>query len=53
MFPVFSVLFLVCSQFKCGKQKLFPVFYRLHPWQEIKTEKISRKLWTYWEQGEH
>ena len=39
MFPVFSVLFPVCSQFKCGKQRMFPVFYDLRRSQEIKMEK--------------
>jgi hypothetical protein len=47
MFPVFSVLFPVCSQFKGGKQRMFPVFYDLRPSHEMKMEKISRNLWIY------
>jgi len=39
MFPVFSVLFPVCSQLKRGKQRTFPVFYDLRPSQEMKMEK--------------
>jgi hypothetical protein len=53
VFPVFSVLFPVCSQFKRGKQRTFPVFYAQHPSQEMKMERISRNLWTYWEHEEH
>jgi hypothetical protein len=52
MFPVFSVLFPVCSQFKRGKQRMFPVFYDLRPSQEMKMKKISRNGWTYWEHEE-
>ncbi len=50
MFPLFSVLFPLCSQFNSDKQRTFPVFYDLRPSQEMKIEKISRSPWTYWEQ---
>jgi uncharacterized protein (DUF433 family) len=53
MFPVFSVLFPVCSQLEYSKQWMFPVFYAPCPSQEMKMEKISRNLWTYWEHEEH
>jgi hypothetical protein len=43
MFPVFSVLFPVCSQFARGKQRMFPVFYDLGPSQEMKMEKLIQK----------
>jgi hypothetical protein len=39
MFPVFSVLFPVCSQLKRGKQSMFPVFYDLRRSQEMKMQK--------------
>jgi hypothetical protein len=39
MFPVFSVLFPVCSQFKRGKQRMFSMFYDLRPSQEMKMER--------------
>jgi hypothetical protein len=52
MFPVFSVLFPVCSQLKRGKQSMFPVFYDLGRWQEINTEKTPRNAWTYQEHEE-
>ena len=39
MFPLFSVLFPVCSQFKRGKQSMFPVFYDQRVSQEIRKEK--------------
>ena len=44
MFPVFSVLFPVCSQLKRGKQSMFPVFYDLRPSQEMKMEKYPEVL---------
>jgi uncharacterized protein (DUF433 family) len=53
MFPVFSVLFPVCSRFEYSKQWMFPVFYDLRPSQEMKMQEISRNLWTYWEHEEH
>jgi hypothetical protein len=43
MFPLFSVLFPICSQFKHGKQRMFPVFYDLRPLQEMKMEKNIQK----------
>jgi hypothetical protein len=52
MFPVFSVLFPVCSQLKRGKQSMFPVFYDLGLSHEIRMEKISRSVWTNWEHEE-
>jgi len=52
MFPVFSVLFPVCSQLKRGKQSMFPVFYDLRRSQEMKMEKTPRNVWTYQEHEE-
>jgi hypothetical protein len=52
MFPVFAVLFPVCSQLKHGKQSVFPVFYDLGRSQEMKVEKTSRSVWPYQEHEE-
>ena len=52
MFPVFSVLFPVCSQLKRGKQSMFPMFYDLRRSQEMKMEKTPRTVWTYQEHEE-
>ena len=50
--PTVLSLFAVGSQFKRGKQKLFPVFHGLRASQEMKVEKISGNLWTYQEHEE-
>ena len=52
MFRVFSVLFPVCSQFKPGKQRMFPVFYDRRRSQEMKMEKTPRNVWSYQEHEE-
>ena len=52
MFPVFPVLFLVCSEFNCGKQSVFPVFYDLRRSQKMKMEKTPGNVWTYREHEE-
>ena len=52
MFPVFSVLFPVCSQLKRGKQSMFPVFHDLRRSQERKMQKTPRNVLTYQEHEE-
>ena len=44
MFPVFSVLFPVCSQLKRGKQSMFPVFYDLRRSQDEDGENTQECL---------
>ena len=52
MFPVFSVLFPVCSQLKTGQTKDVPSVLVVRPSYEMKIEKISGNLWIYWEHEE-